>query len=122
MHTFSEEALERPRRTMAAADIFREYATVIAHAASEAQYGEAAVAVVRHDLRFAGVWIMGNQDVPTRVPLLEEGVWSLVFSRKVGIADIEQRCIAWSRLAAQRRDAMQVWARRQRQEDATTTG
>lgn len=113
MHSFSQEAIERPYRTLEAAGILREKAEVIERATSNAHEDEIVVAVIHGDLSFGGVWTLAREDMARQVLLVEdEGGWSLLFSPNSSISHVEERCDELARIAQKRADAMQNWLRR----------
>lgn len=117
MHSFSQEAQERPQRTVQAAGILRENAGVIWQVAAAAQEDEVVVAVVQHDLTFGGAWAVARANLLDEVRLLEDqGGWSLLFSSRSPVAQIEKRCKEFASIATRRRDAMQRYLSRQKPE------
>lgn len=115
MHTFSKEALERPTRTLQAAGILREKAEAISRATKDARADEMVVAVVQHDLSFGGVWMVARENLLRQMSLVEDkGGWSFTFSPDTSLAQIEERCLEFMRIAFRRWEAMQRWAIRQR--------
>lgn len=115
MHTFSKEALERPTRTLQAAGVLREKAEAICRATKDARADEVVVAVIQHDLNFGGVWTIAREDLVRQMSLVEDkGGWSFTFSPDTSLAEIEERCLEFVRIAFRRWEAMQRWAMRQR--------
>lgn len=113
MRTFSREARERPYRTVEAARVLREKATVVERATGNAQFDEVIVAVIRSDLSFGGVWIFARQNLLQQIHTVEdEGGWSLTFSPNTPAASIEQRCDELARIAQKRGEVMQRWLQR----------
>ncbi|HZR41735.1 MAG TPA: hypothetical protein VFB12_16560 [Ktedonobacteraceae bacterium] len=114
MHTFSNEAMDRPHRAIKAAGILRERAWAIEGAAADAGADEIIVAVVGKDLTFGGIWTAVREDLMWLVPRVEgQGGWSLIFSPKTSSAQVEERCMQFARIAFKRWEAMQRWAGRQ---------
>ncbi len=113
MHSFSQEAIERPYRTLEATKVLREKAEVIERATANAQADEVIVAVIRSDLSFGGVWTLAREDMARQVLVVEdEGDWSLTFSPNTPATHVEQRCDELARIAQRRADVMQNWLRR----------
>ena len=108
----TKEASERPKRTIDAAEMFHDKAWAIARACHDAREGETIVAVVERDGAFGGVWTVPTGDLCARVPRLESGGWSMVFSPKTTVAEIEERSLRLARLAFARWEAMRRWASR----------
>jgi hypothetical protein len=113
MHSFSQEAIERPYRTLEAARVLRGKADVIEHATANAHEDEIVVAVIHGDLSFGGVWTLAREDMARQVLLVEdEGGWSLLFSPNSTVTHVEERCDELARIATKRAAAMQNWLRR----------
>ena len=92
MHTFSKEARERPYRTIEATRVLREKAAIIERVTNDAHADEVIVAVVQADLSFGGVWTLAREDMTRQIFVVEdEGGWSLIFSPKTPVAQIEKR-------------------------------
>jgi hypothetical protein len=114
MRIFSQEAIERPRRTVQAASVLRENAGAIWQASANALEDEIVVAVVYSDLTFAGAWAIARSDMVRQVLYLEDqGGWSLIFSSKTPVSQIEQRCKEFSSIASRKQEVMQRWLDRQ---------
>src|SRR5579863_5438176 len=93
MHSFSEEAMERPKRTLEAMRVLRERAGIVAYATSNAQADEVVVAVICNDLSFGGIWTLAREDLARQMHVVEdEGGWSLTFSPHTSAVRVEQRC------------------------------
>ncbi|HLJ33323.1 MAG TPA: hypothetical protein VKU38_06725 [Ktedonobacteraceae bacterium] len=113
MHSFSKEAIERPFLTLQAAGVLRENAGAISHATTDAREGEIAIAVIQPDLSFGGVWLIARENLITQVSLVEDkGGWSFIFSSHTSIAQVEERCLEFMRIAFRRWKAMQRWVNR----------
>ncbi len=113
MHTFSKEARERPYRTIEATKVLREKAEVIERATHDAHADEVIVAVVQADLSFGGVWTLAREDMSRQIFVVEdEGGWSLIFSPKTPVAQIEKRCDELAGIARRRGEAMERWIRK----------
>lgn len=112
MHQFSQEAIERPSRTVEAARVLREKAAIVEHATSNARSDEVVVAVICNDLSFGGVWTLARENLMRQVLVVEdEGGWSLSFSPDTSATHVEQRCDELARIAQRRAEAMQRWLR-----------
>ncbi len=72
MHTFSQEAIERPRRSLQAAEVLRQKAQAISHATLDAREDEVIVAVIQHDLNFGGVWTLARESLTPQIHLVED--------------------------------------------------
>ncbi len=111
MHTFSKEALARPAQTLQAAGVLRGQMEAICSATSEAREDEIIIAVIQHDLSFGGAWIVARENLVKQLPLLEDqGGWSFTFSPDTSLAQIEERCLEFTRIAFKRWQAMERWA------------
>lgn len=114
MHSFSREAIERSSRTLQVAGVLRENAGAISHATTDAREGEIVVAVIQHDLNFGGAWIIARENLITQVLRVEDkGGWSFIFSPDTSIAQVEERCLEFMRIAFRRWKVMQHWLSRQ---------
>ena len=117
MHQFSQEAIERPSRTVEAARVLREKAAIVEHATSNARSDEVVIAVICNDLSFGGVWTLARENLMRQVLVVEdEGGWSLSFSPDTPAAHVEQRCDELARLAQRRAEVMQRWLLRHQAE------
>lgn len=117
MHIFSQDAFERPYRTLRAGCLVREQAAAISRAARDARPDETVVAVVEPDLSYGGAWILARQQLGEQLPLLEAaGGWSFTFAPGSTQAQVEQRCFQLVRAAYTRLAAMERRAERQRRE------
>jgi hypothetical protein len=115
MQYFSQEARERPTRTLQAARILHEQAATISRATHDARADEMVIALVQPNLQFGGTWIIARDSLITQVPLIEDqGGWSLLFAPATDQAQVEARCDEYTRIAYKRWDAMQRWIQRQR--------
>ena len=113
VHHFSQHAMERPRRSMRAADILRNNAWAIELAASDAREDEIVVAVVREDLTFGGAWTIAREDLIRQIPALEgKDGWSFTFSSQTPVTEIERRCREYTQLTNRRWELMQRWSSR----------
>lgn len=111
MHTFSQEAPERPARTLQAAGVLRGQAEAICRATDDAREGEIVIAVVQRDLNFGGAWIVARESLVRQLSLLEDqGGWSFTFSPHTSLAQIEERCLEFTRVAFKRWQAMERWS------------
>jgi len=109
----SRSALDRPKQTIHAAELFHENARAIALACADASPGEVVVATVDHeDMVFGGLWTIPTEEVVRRVPELEAGGWALLFSPGTTREEIEERSLRMARLAFARWEAMRRWASR----------
>jgi len=113
MPTPSKEAVERAHHTTQAAEVLRKHVWAIGRATAGARRDEIVVATVEGDLTFGGVWTISRDDLLSQVPLLEGSGWSLLFSSKTPVAEIEERCTQFARIASRRWQAMQRWVERQ---------
>lgn len=108
MSMFSEEAMERSLRTIQAVELVRRNASKIAHIAADAREDEIIAVTVQKDLTLGGVWTIAKSELVQQVPLLEEaGGWSLLFSPRTTMSQVEQRCQEVARLATRRWEVMQ---------------
>jgi hypothetical protein len=113
MYNFSPHAMERPRRSVRAAEILRKNAWAIELATSDAHDDEIVVAVVRDDLTFGGAWTIAREDMIRQIPALEgKDGWSFTFSSQTPTVEIERRCNEYARLSNRRWELMQRWVRR----------
>lgn len=118
MHTFSQEAMERPFRTLQAAGVIRENAETIGRAAAGAGEDEIIVAVVHKDLSFGGAWAVARNELAKEVMVTEDkGGWSLIFSSNTSVVTVEERCNELARIARRRWEVMQRWLSRHPQSD-----
>ena len=113
MPTPSKEAVERAHHTTQAAEVLRKHVWAIGLATAGARRDEIVVATVEVDLTFGGVWTISRDDLLRQVPLLEGSGWSLLFSSKTTVAEIEERCTQFASIASRRREVMQRWLDRQ---------
>ncbi|GCE12428.1 hypothetical protein [Tengunoibacter tsumagoiensis] len=114
MYTFSQEALERPLRTMQAAKLIQAQAQTISHATAAANDNELIVAVIQPDLTFGGVWTLARERFVHQALLVEdEQGWSLTFSPHTSVSDILDRCHTLSELARRRYELLRRRAQRQ---------
>jgi hypothetical protein len=109
----TRSALDRPKQTIHAAELFHESARMIASICAEAGGGEVVVAAVdRDDMVLAGVWTLSVAEIARRVPDLEAGGWVLIFRPGTRVEQIEKRCLQMARLAYARWEAMMKWSSR----------
>ena len=113
MPTPTKEAVERAHHTTQAAEVLRKHRWAIGRATAGARKDEIVVATVEGDLTFGGVWTISRDDLLRQVPLLEGSGWSLLFSSKTPVTEIEERCMQLARIASRRREVMQRWLERQ---------
>jgi hypothetical protein len=110
MHTFSQEAIERPRRSLQAAEVLRQKAQAISRATLEAREDEVIVAVIQHDLSFGGVWTLARESLTPQIHIVEDtGGWSFIFSPNTSATQVEERCSSFAQIASKRHKAMQKW-------------
>jgi hypothetical protein len=113
VRNFSEYAMQRPRRSMRAAEVLRNNAWAIKLAAADAREDEIVVAVVRDDLTFGGAWTIAREDMIRQIPALEgKDGWSFTFSSQTPLEEIERRCYEYTRLTNRRWELMQRWSSR----------
>lgn len=105
----TQELAERPRHTIHAAEIFHMNARTIAAACGEAAGDEIVVATVDRRFTLAGVWTMLRAELTQRVPALDNGGWTLVFSPGADRAEVEERCLQLARSAFKRWEALRRW-------------
>lgn len=111
----SRAALDRPKQTIHAAELFHENAPSIALACAEVSSGEVAVAAVDHrDMVFAGVWTVAVSAISSRVAEIEGDGWALIFGPGTSLQEVEQRSLELARLAYSRWEAMRRWAGKSR--------
>lgn len=113
MPTPTKEAVERAHHATQAAEVLRKHIWAIGRATAGARGDEIVVATVERDLTFGGVWTISRDDLVMQVPLLEGSGWSLLFSSKTPVAEIEERCMQFARITSRRWQAMQRWVERQ---------
>ena len=113
MPTPTKEAVERAYHTTQAAEVLRKHVWAIGRATAGARRDEIVVATVEGDLTFGGVWTISRDDLLRQVPLLEGSGWSLLFSSRTPVAEIEERCLQYARIASRRQEVMQRWLERQ---------
>ncbi len=114
VHTFSKEALARPSQTLQAAGVLRGQIEAIHRAAEDAREDELVIAVVQDDLSFGGVWIVARDRLVQQLPLVEDqSGWSFTFPPGISLAQIEERCLEFTRVSLKRWQAMDHWANRQ---------
>jgi hypothetical protein len=107
------DMLERPRKTIQAAEQFHRNAAAIAHACVEAGDGEVVVAVVeREGMSFVGCWIVPREEIPVQVARLDRGDWSLLFSPGADRDEVEERALQIARLAFRRWEVALRWMAR----------
>ncbi len=106
----SPQALERPLRTIHAAEVFHNHARAIAQTCAEATATETGVAVVTPDFTFDGLWVFPSGDLARRVPEVEyaEG-WTLLFSAGANVAEVQERSVRLARCSFRRWEALRRW-------------
>lgn len=109
----TQEAAERPRRTIHAAEIFHMNARSIAAACRNAAPHELVVAVVGQNLTLAGVWTFPKTELTVRVPGLDMGGWTVVFSPGTPKSEVEERAQSLARSAFKRWEALRRWDSKQ---------
>jgi hypothetical protein len=102
----SPEARLRAERTVAVAAVFADHAEVIVAQLPEVPQGHVLVAVVDSEEDFAGLHHVDRETLVERVPQLESGGWSLVFSPGSTVDDVQRRTTEMASLARQRMDAI----------------
>ncbi len=102
----SPEARLRAERTVAVAGVFADHAEVIVARLLEVPNGHVLVAVVDTDEDFAGLHHVHRETLVERVPELEGGGWSLVFSPGSTVEDVRRRTTEMASLAQQRMAAI----------------
>jgi hypothetical protein len=98
----SPDARLRAERTVAVADVFADHAEVIVARLADVPSGHVLVAVVDLGEDFAGLHHVDRETLVERVPELESGGWSMVFSPGSTIADVQRRTTEMASLARQR--------------------
>lgn len=106
----SSQALERPLRTIHAAEVFHLHARAIAQTCAEASTTETVVAVVTPDFIFNGLWVFPSGDLARRVPEVEyaEG-WTLLFSAGADVAEVQERSVRLARCSFKRWEELRRW-------------
>ena len=111
-HTFSQEAFERPQRTIEAVEVVRQHAEMIADACAAAHDQEIVVAVVGPDHTWGGVSTVPAHGLPEQA--IDPGSrWEFMFVAHTSRAEVEARCTLIERQAAKRLDALRRWSERQ---------
>jgi hypothetical protein len=105
----SGSAMDRPKQTIHAAELFHDNAKAIALACTDASPDEVVVAVVNEDMGFAGIWTVPLDALQEQVPEMGQGGWSMIFSPGTSVEDIEDRSLRLARLAFARWEAMRRW-------------
>jgi hypothetical protein len=105
----TQEAAERPRRTLHAYEIFHMNARTIAAACASAGPDEVVVAAVAANHTLAGVWTFRRSELTERVRDLDSAAWTLVFSPGTTRIAIEERCLELARIAFQRWETIRKW-------------
>ena len=108
---FSDNAVQRPLRTIRATNVFTDNADEIAGLCAGAKPKEVVLAVVNADLEF-GVWRLPTRELTERIALLPEGGWSLTFAPGTSVDEIRARCKTVARLARKRSQLVQSWRAR----------
>lgn len=102
---FNQE-LERAKRAIEAASVFRDNAPAIARACFDAMEGEAVIAVVEPDLTFKGVWVVEAEELPRKLSAWNDGRWTPVFLPGCNLPEIEARCEEMEKIARARWSAL----------------
>jgi hypothetical protein len=102
----SPEARLRAERTVSVASVFADHAEVIVARLPDVPTGQVLVAVVDLDHEFAGLHHVERETLVERVPELEGGGWSMVFSPGATIDDVRRRTTEMASLARQRMAAI----------------
>lgn len=111
VHTFSKEALARPSQTLQVVGVLRGEIEAIHRATEDAREDELVIAVVQSNLSFGGVWIVARASLVKQLPLVEDrGGWSFTFPPGISLAQIEERCLEFTRVSFKRWQAMDHWA------------
>lgn len=108
MQRFSEDAMNRPRRTLQAIEVLRGKAMAIAHVTANAKEDEIVVVVVQADGDFGGIWTLAREDMVKQMKVVEDKAgWSFTFSPHTSSAQVEQRCDELARIVNRRLQGMQ---------------
>jgi hypothetical protein len=102
----SPEARLRAERTVAVAAVISDHAEVIVAQLPDVPAGHVLVAVVDPEQDFAGMHHVHQESLVERVPELESGGWSMVFSPGATVADVQRRTTEMASLARQRMAAI----------------
>jgi hypothetical protein len=102
----SDHAVEKARRAIEAAAVFRDHAPAIASACFDAMDGEAILAVVAPDLTFQGVWVIGASALRDKLTRWNDGRWTLVFAPGCCLGEITERLTEMEELARARWEAL----------------
>lgn len=108
MHSFSEDALNRPRRTLKAIETLRGKAEAIAHVSESAHEDEVIVVIVQADGASGGIWTLAREEMVRQMHIVEDtGGWSFTFSPHTSTAQVEDRCNELASLVNRRLKIMQ---------------
>ncbi len=99
---WSQEALDRPKRTIEATKLLSSRAPDIARLCEHAQPNDIVVAVINPDIVFGGAWTIPIEHLHERVSRLPAGGWSFTFSPQTTDEQIQARCRQLARLAQRR--------------------
>jgi hypothetical protein len=102
----SPEARLRAERTVTVAAVFADHAEVIVGQLPAVPTGHVLVAVVDGEQDFAGLHHVHRDTLVERVPELEGGGWSMVFSPGATVDDVQRRTAEMASLAQQRMAAI----------------
>ena len=103
MHSFSEDALNRPRRTLQAIEMLRGKAETIAHVTSSAHEDEIIAVIIQADGDFGGIWTLAREELVRQMHIVEDkGGWSFTFSPHTTPAQVEERCNELAHLVRRR--------------------
>ena len=114
MHSFSEDALNRPRRTLQAIETLRGKAEAIAHVSESAHGDEVIAVIVQTDGAFGGIWTLAREEMVRQMHIVEDkGGWSFTFSPHTSTAQVEERCNKLASLVSRRLQGMQERIKRE---------
>ncbi len=103
MHSFSEDALDRPRRTLQAIETLRGKAEAIAHVSESAHEDEIIAVIVQADGTFGGVWTLAREEMVRQMHIVEDkGGWSFTFSPHTSTTQVGERCNELASLVSRR--------------------
>ena len=113
--TPDEETLARPRHTIHAAELFHDYAVVIARSCAGAQPDEVVLAGVDRFLSFSGARPVDRAQLVERMADFDPAGWTLVFSPGTELREVEERSLELARHAFRRWEALRRWSSKHRQ-------
>lgn len=114
MHSFSEDALDRPRRTLQAIEMLRRKAEAIAHVTSSAHEDEVIAVIVQADGVFGGIWTLAREEMVRQMHIVEDkGGWSFTFSPHTSTTQVEERCNELASLVRRRLQGIQERIKRE---------